>query len=67
MESDVEVEGVCLMVAEEFLLNGNLGPASSATALVEDVLQLDGDGVEDPGEDDTPPGAKMRPSSEQYR
>jgi len=52
-ESGVEVESTSLAVAEELVLNGKPGLASGATALADDVLQLDGDGAEDPGEDNT--------------
>lgn len=50
LKDDVEVKGTCLNVAEE-LLNGNPSLASNATTLTDNVLQLDGDGPENPGED----------------
>src|SRR6266540_7374738 len=52
-ESGVEVESTSLAVAKELVLNGKPGLASGATALADDVLQLDGDGSEDLGEDNT--------------
>jgi hypothetical protein len=37
---------MCLTVAEELLHDGKPYPPSGATALVDDVLEVDGDGVE---------------------
>lgn len=52
-KGDVEVEGMSVTVVEELLLNSNPGLVGNATTLVCDVLQLDGDSSEDPGEDYT--------------
>jgi hypothetical protein len=41
-KGDVEMNGVGLTVVEELLLNGNPGMVSSAAALADDVLYLDG-------------------------
>jgi hypothetical protein len=50
---DVEVESTGLTVYEELLLDGNPRLTGCATMLMDDVLELDGERVEEPGEDDT--------------
>jgi hypothetical protein len=51
----VEVEGVCLAVAEELLLKGNpkllSGALATAVAGTSGLLEVDGDGVEQPRQD----------------
>jgi hypothetical protein len=53
----VVVEGVCLTVAEELLLEGNLKLLSGAVATVvagaSGLLEVNGDGVEQPRQDHT--------------
>jgi hypothetical protein len=44
----VEVEGVCFAVAEELLLEGNPKLLSGAVAGASGLLEVDGDGVEQP-------------------
>jgi hypothetical protein len=46
-EGGVDVEGVGFAVAEEVVLQGQLGVASLVGALPNDVLQVKGDGVVD--------------------
>jgi hypothetical protein len=53
MKLGVEVEGTCLVVAEELLLNGKLDMASGVTMLVDGRLEVDDEGAEKPREDDT--------------
>jgi hypothetical protein len=42
----VEVEGACLAVAEELLLEGNPKLLSGAVAVAGGLLEVDGDGAE---------------------
>jgi hypothetical protein len=42
----VEVEGTCLAIVEELLLDGKSDLSSSAATLTDDILKVDGDGVE---------------------
>jgi hypothetical protein len=51
-ERTVELESAGLAVVEEPLLNGKPNLTSGATALTDDVLELDGERAEDPGVDD---------------
>lgn len=58
-EGGIEVESISLAIVEEVLLDGNLGPMSSATMLANGVLYLNSDRPEYSGEDHTihlPPG-----------
>lgn len=52
-ESDIQVEGMSPVVPEELLHNSNPNLANNTTMLVDDVLQLDGDNLDDPREDHT--------------
>jgi hypothetical protein len=51
-ELGVEVKGAGLAVVEELLVNGKLHVSSGAAARADDVLEVDGDGAEEPQEDD---------------
>lgn len=58
-EGDIKAKSMSPVIAEELLLDGNLGLTGSATLLANDVLQLNSDHAEYPGEDHTthpPPG-----------
>jgi hypothetical protein len=62
---DVEVESTSLTVDEELLLDGNPNPTGCA-AVMDNVLELDSERVEEPGEDDTvhpSPSGKSRGSN----
>jgi hypothetical protein len=47
----VEVEGACLVVAEELLLEGNPKLLSGAVAGTSGLLEVDADGAEQPRQD----------------
>jgi hypothetical protein len=51
LERGVKVEGTCLMIAEEPLLDGNPSLRGRAVALTDDVLYLDDDCADELGED----------------
>jgi hypothetical protein len=53
VELRVEVECPSLPVPEELLLEGEPSLVSGALLVVNDVLELDGDGVVEPREDHT--------------
>jgi hypothetical protein len=51
-ELSVEVEGTGFVIAKELLLDGKPDLLSGVVALTNDVLEVDGDGIEEPREND---------------